>query len=55
VSANVVMRSRDPDWKEKLIANLQSLGLMKSGFTGQLIIDCNQGGVTAFTISEKIR
>lgn len=45
----------DEEWKKKVVDNLKILGLMRSDFTGQVIIDCNQGGVTMLTISEKIR
>jgi hypothetical protein len=45
----------DPEWKKKVTEDLKTLGLMKPDFTGQMVIDCNQGGITVLTISEKIR
>ncbi len=45
----------DPEWKAKMLEQLRALGVMEPGFTGQLVIDCNQGGITALTRTEKIR
>ncbi len=45
----------DPEWKIKVTKDLKTLGLIKPDFTGAVVIDCNQGGITALTISEKIR
>jgi len=49
------VRKVDPEWKAKIVEHLRALGVMEPGFTGQLVIDCNQGGITALTRTEKIR
>jgi hypothetical protein len=49
------MLTVDPEWKAKMLEQLRALGVMEPGFTGQLVIDCNQGGITALTRTEKIR
>jgi hypothetical protein len=45
----------DPAWKAKVTEVLKTMGLINPDFTGAVVIDCNQGGITALTISEKIR
>ena len=43
------------DWKKDLAAILKRLDLIKSDYTGKVIVNFNQGGITDLEKTEKIK
>jgi len=47
----VIWKDLQDGWKPALIRFLVAQGLIPESFTGKIIIDCNQGGVTDAWVS----
>ena len=44
----------EADWKEELLKVLRATGLINEGYSGRVVINLNQGGVTDVEKVEKL-
>ena len=43
------------EWKKKLVIALKELGIIKDDFTGQIVINLNQAGITDIKRTETLK